>query len=52
MKNISDDRVFETVLRPQMASEALELIEQGKEIEQVLSVKVISTLARFMNFFN
>ena len=31
--NITDDRVLATVLRPQMASEALELINQGKEIE-------------------
>jgi hypothetical protein len=31
--NIADDRVLATVLRPQMADEALELIEQGKEIE-------------------
>ncbi len=31
--NIADDRVLATVLRPQMANEALELIEQGKEIE-------------------
>lgn len=31
--NIADDRVLAIVLRPQMADEALELIEQGNEIE-------------------
>ena len=30
---IAVEPVLATVLRPQMASEALELIEQGKEIE-------------------
>lgn len=31
--SMDDQRMLSTVLRPQMASEALDLIEQGKEIE-------------------